>query len=117
MAGTDWATTPYELDDGTVWRGMDAAALRMLDEVDPLANRLPDNDDELVRELALLRPKTGWCAALGCTVSFRWPDMLSLSQGESELYAEVEHLHRMRRIWALSQARRAAGADLSLIHI
>lgn len=111
MAGTEWATTPYELDDGTVWRGMDAAALRMLDEVDPLANRLPDNDDELVRELALLRPKTGWCAALGCTVSFRWPDMLSLSQGESELYAEVEHLHRMRRIWALSQARRAAGAD------
>lgn len=111
MAGTEWATTPYELDDGTMWRGMDAAALRMLDDVDPLANRLPDNDDELVRELALLRPKTGWCAALGCTVSFRWPDMLSLSQGESELYAEVEHLHRMRRIWALSQARRAAGAD------
>lgn len=109
MAETEYSTRPCELDDGTAWKGMDAAALRMLDEQDPLANRLPDNDDELVRELALLRPKTGWCAALGCTVSFRWPDMRELSPGDSELYAQVEQLHRMRRIWALSQARRASG--------
>lgn len=101
----------YELFDGTKVRGRIAAAMRMLDERDPVMNSLPLNDAEVVAELHALHPRMSWCPQLLCTVVPTDYDTFGTSPGDGEIAERVVSLNEARRLWALDQASRAHGAD------
>ena len=101
----------YELWDGTLVIGRAAAALRMLDARDPIANRLPLNDAEVVAELHALHPRMRWCPQLLCTVVPTEYDTFGTDPGDGTIAERAIALNEARRIWALDQAARAHGAD------
>ena len=106
-----WSAAKYELQDGTKVKGAMAAAMRMLDERDPIANDLPLNDAEVVAELHALHPKMKWCPHLRCTVKPTRYDTFATSPGDGDIMKALVELNDARRTWALDQAARAHGAD------
>lgn len=103
---------PYELGDET-YEGVMAAAFRMLDERDPIAGDLPNNDMEVCEELHLLYPEMRWCPQLLCTVVPTGYGTYRRTQGDGTIVTRVATLNDARRLWAIDAARNLADKVLS----
>lgn len=103
---------PYELGDVT-YEGVMAAAFRMLDGRDPVANDLPCNDMEVCEELHLLYPEMRWCPQLLCTVVPTGYGTYRRTQGDSTIVTRVATLNDARRLWAIDCARNHSDKALS----
>lgn len=113
-----WSADPYELKGvfearGKPMRvdGLEAAAMRCLDEFDPLGpsedNRL--NDLQTSRELCFWLDGWRWCPELGCAVA---PNGDMLRQcGEDELRRMCSAFLKARIVWADNERRKADAAD------